>query len=502
MTLEPARCPADLPHRAILQRLARKAMLERGLLPDFGPEALAELDAIRAGARGPDEPAGGSEPPPRDLRDLPWASIDNDDSRDLDQLTVAQAQPGGAVRILVAVADVAGTVRRGTALDEHARHNTTSVYTPARVFTMLPEALSTDLTSLNCGGERPAIVVDLVIAADGTLRASGLYRARVLNHAKLAYDSLAAWLEGDGGLPEAAAAVPGLEANLRLQDEAARRLKQVRHAQGALSLETLEARPVFMGDQIQDLALVGRNRARTLIEDFMIAANGVTARYTASVNFPSIRRVVRSPRRWGRIVALAGECGVALPEEPDARALEAFLARQKTADPQHFPDLSLAIIKLMGPGEYVALRPGERSDGHFGLAVKDYTHATAPNRRYCDLVTQRLLRAGLAARSCPYTFGELDALARHCTQAEDAADKVERQVGKSAAALLLQARIGATFDAIVTGAAAKGTWARLLPLGIEGRLVEGCQGQDVGARLRVRLVSVDVERGFIDLQVV
>ena len=366
----------DPQHRAILQRLARKAMLERGLLPDFSREALAELGAIQERADG----TAGNALPPRELMDLPWASIDNENSRDLDQLTVAQALPGGAVKILVAVAEVDGTVKRDSALDEHARHNTTSVYTAAMVFPMLPEALSTGLTSLNPHEERSAVVVEMVIAADGSVQASDLYRARVRNRAKLAYDSVAAWLEGEGALPEAAAAVPGLDGNLRLQDEAAQRMKQFRHVHGALSLETLEAKPVFAGERIQDLAVEGKNRAKTIIEDFMIAANGVTARYTASVGFPSIRRVVRTPKRWGRIVELAAEHGTALPAEPDAKALEDFLTGQKAADPQRFPDLSLSIIKLLGPGEYVAQRPGDLTPGHFGLAVKDYAHSTAPNR--------------------------------------------------------------------------------------------------------------------------
>ena len=487
-------------HRAILQRLARQAMLERGLLPDFSREALAELDAIQQRADGRGGPEQG--PGPRDLRELLWASIDNEHSRDLDQLTVAQALPGGAVKILVAVADVEATVKRAGALDEHARHNTASVYTAAMIFPMLPEALSTGLTSLNFDQERTAVVVELVIGADGAVQGSELCLARVRNRAKLAYDSVAAWLDGDGAMPEAVAAVPGLDANLRLQDAAAQRMSQFRHVHGALSLETVEARPVFAGDQIQELAVEAKNRAKTIIEDFMIAANGAAARYTASVGFPSIRRVVRTPRRWSRIVELAGDHGTTLPAEPDAKALEDFLTRQKAADPQRFRELSLSIIKLLGPGEYLAQRPGDPASGHFGLAVKDYAHSTAPNRRYCDLVTQRLLRAGLAGQPCPYSFEELDALASHCTQAEDAANKVERQVGKSAAALLLESRIGQAFDAVVTGAAAKGTWARLLPLAVEGRLVKGFQGLDVGSRVRARLVAVDVERGFIDLEVV
>jgi len=482
-------------HHAILQRIARTAMLERGLLPDFPPETPAELARIRQGPPGTSAPA-------RDLTDLPWASIDNDDTLDLDQLTVAQALEGGAVKILVAVADVDGTVRPGSALDGHARHNTTSVYTAAALFPMLPGELSTGLTSLNPGEERRAVVVEMVLAAGGAIQASDLYLARVRNRAKLAYDSVAAWLEGAGGPPAALAAVPGLEANLRLQDEAAERLRAFRHEHGALTLETVEARPVFAQGQVQGMAIAGRNRAKAIIEDFMIAANGVTARFQSGRNVPSLRRVVRSPRRWSRIVAIAAEAGCVLPEAPDAQALEAFLLRRKAAEPQRFGELSLAIVKLLGPGEYVALPPDGASPGHFGLAMKDYTHSTAPNRRYSDLVTQRLVKAALAAEPCPFTLEELDALARHCTLEEDAAAKVERTVAKAAAALLLQGRIGETFDAVVTGAADKGTWARILPFHIEGRLVEGFQGLDVGAPVRARLMKVDVDRGFIDLKVV
>ncbi len=480
-------------HRAHLQRIAHRAMLQRGLLPDFSSEALAELDRIES-------PAAISGEGFRDLRGLLWASIDNDDSLDLDQLTVAEAMPGDKVKILVAVADVDELVNNGSAIDGHARHNTTSVYTPARIFPMLPEKLSTDLTSLNFNEDRLAIVAEMVIGADGALEDSDIYRALVSNHAKLAYDSLAAWLEGHGSMPEAVAAVKGLEANLRLQDKAAQNMKDLRHVHGALSFETIEARPVFAGNEIRDLEVEKRNRAKDIIEDFMIGANGVTARYLSSKKFPSIRRVVRIPKRWERIVELAAEHGFELPHKPDPRALEAFLTKAKTADPVRFPDLSLSVIKLMGAGEYVASFPGENVPGHFGLAVRDYTHSTAPNRRYPDLITQRLLKAAIGARPLPYSNDELEALAQHCTQEEDAANKVERQVRKSAAAMLLEHRIGEQFDAIVTGAAEKGTWARLLTIPVEGRVVHGFEGLDVGNRIRVQLTFVDVDRGYIDFR--
>jgi VacB/RNase II family 3'-5' exoribonuclease len=466
-------------------------MIERGLLPDFSAQALAELGRLQT-------PATMNGATVRDLRELLWASIDNDDSRDLDQLTVAEAMPGDRVKILVAVADVDSLVKNGSAIDEHARHNTTSVYTAARIFPMLPEKLSTDLTSLNLNEERLSIVVEMVIGADGSLQDSGIYRARVRNHAKLAYNSVAAWLEGNGSVPAAIAGVNGLDENLRLQDRVAQSMKNFRHVHGALSLETIEARPIFDGDQIRDLQVEEKNRAKDIIEDFMIAANGVTARYLSSRKFPSIRRVVRTPKRWERIVEIAGEHKFGLPAEPDSKALDEFLIKEKAADPLRFPDLSLAVIKLLGAGEYMAELPGDTAPGHFGLAVKDYAHSTAPNRRYPDLITQRLLKAAIVGSAWPYSKDELGALAKHCTEEEDAANKVERQVGKSAAALLLESRIGEQFDAIVTGASSKGTWVRLLTLPVEGKLVHGFEGMDVGHRMRVQLTFTDVERGYID----
>jgi VacB/RNase II family 3'-5' exoribonuclease len=483
----------DKQHRTILRNIAQRAMLERGLLPDFSAEAVAELGKMQA-------PAATNGAPVRDLRDLLWASIDNDDSRDLDQLSVAEAMPGDKVKIFVAVADVGSLVKNGSAIDEHARHNTTSVYTAAQIFPMLPEALSTDLTSLNFDEDRLAIVVEMLIGADGSLQDSDIYRARVRNHAKLAYNSVAAWLEDNGAMPEAIAVVNGLDENLRMQDRIAQRMKNFRHVQGALSFETIEARPTFDGDYVRKLEVEKKNHATDIIEDFMIAANGVTARYLSSRNFPSIRRVVRVPKRWERIVEIAGEHGFTLPENPDSKALEEFLIKEKAADPLRFPDLSLAVIKLLGPGEYISELPGETAPGHFGLAVKDYTHSTAPNRRYSDLITQRLLTAAVEQRSAPYTNEELDVLAKHCTEKEDAARKVERQVGKSAAALLLQSRIGEQFESIVTGASSKGTWVRLVKTPVEGRLVRGFDGIDVGDRIRVELISIDVERGYIDFR--
>jgi exoribonuclease-2 len=417
---------------------------------------------------------------------------------DLDQLSVAQELPGGGGKLLVAIADVDALVGKGSAVDDHARTNTTSVYTAAEIFPMLPEKLSTDLTSLADSQDRQAVVVEIVVGADGSIAGSDVYRAAVRNHAKLAYDSLAAWLEGNGPVPAALAAVPGLDANLRTQDRVAQKLREIRHEHGALDLQSLETRPVFEADEIRDLKPEERNRAKDLIEDLMVAANGVTARFLAAKNLPSLRRVVRTPKRWDRIVEVAAQLGVTLPGQPDPKALAEFLSKRRAADPLRFPDLSLTVIKLLGAGEYVVELPGQDAPGHFGLAVKDYTHATAPNRRFPDLITQRLLKAALAGSPPPYAGAELAQLATHCTQQEDAANKVERQVAKSAAAMLLGDKVGQEFDGIVTGASEKGTWVRVFSPPVEGRLIHGFEGADVGHQVRVRLVHTDVERGFID----
>jgi exoribonuclease-2 len=468
-------------------------MMDRGLLPDFSAQAIAELNGIQAASAQVDKSL-------RDLRHRLWCSIDNDDSRDLDQLSVAETMPGGAVKILVAIADVETAVKQQSALDDHAKHNTTSVYTAAQIFPMLPEKLSTDLTSLNFESDRLAFVIEMVIAEDGSLRSSDVYQAMVRNRAKLAYNSVAAWLDGSGPMPQAIGADEGLDENIRLQDRTARKLKFLRHEHGALDLETIEARPVFDGDEIKDLEADRRNTAKDIIEDFMIAANGVSARYLAAKKIPSLRRVVRTPKRWDRIVGIASEHNFALPEKPDSKALDEFLLSAKSADPLRFTDLCLSVIKLLGSGEYVVELPGGDSAGHFGLAVKDYTHSTAPNRRYPDLITQRLLKAAMAESPAPYTADELEVLAKHCTEKEDAAKKVERQVEKSAAALVLESRINQVFDAVVTGASAKGTWVRLLHPPVEGKVISGFEGLDVGHKCRVQLIHTDVEHGYIDFK--
>jgi exoribonuclease-2 len=477
--------------RGLLLRVARRAMVERGLEPDFPPAALAEAESLPGPA-----PADGSGA--RDLRGLLWCSIDNDDSRDLDQLTVAEPLAGGHGRVRVAVADVSALVEPGSALDAHAVANTTSIYTPPQNFPMLPDRLSTDLTSLVQDDDRLAMVVEVDVDGDGAGGASSVYPALVRNRAKLAYPSVGAWLEGQGELPAPAAAVPGLAENLKLQDAIAQRLREYRHRQGALELETIEVRAQFEGDCVTGLAAEGRNRAKDIIEDFMIAANGAIARFLEERRFPVMRRVVRSPARWQRIVELAAALGETLPGEPDAKALHDFLVKRRAADPLRFPDLSLAVIKLLGRGEYVASFPGQETPGHFGLAVSDYTHSTAPNRRYPDLIAQRLLKAALAGRGVPYADDQLGALATLCTLKEDAAQKVERLVRKAAAACLLSDRLGDEFEGIVTGASPKGTWVRVFEPPVEGRLEEGWKGLDVGDRVRVKLIHTDAERGFID----
>jgi VacB/RNase II family 3'-5' exoribonuclease len=477
--------------RALLLRVARQAMIARGLEPEFPAAALAEAQNTQA----PSAPYG---PDVRDLRELVWCSIDNDDSRDLDQLTVAAPAPGGGTRIMVAIADVSASVTAGSAVDGHASVNTTSIYTVPRIFPMLPERLSTDLTSLGQGADRMAIVVESLVGDGSSHGAPSVYRAVVRNQAKLAYSGVGAWLEGRGEMPPAIGTVAGLAENLRLQDEAAQRLKAQRQERGALELETLEVRAHFDGDAVSGLVAEERNRAKEIIEDFMIASNGAIARFLTEHRFPVMRRVVRSPERWQRIVDIAAQYGDALPPMPDASALHDFLVRRRSADPLRFPDLSLSVIKLLGRGEYEATFPGQEVPGHFGLAVTDYTHSTAPNRRYPDLVTQRLVKSALAGQDVPYARPALEALAVHCTQKEDDAEKVERLLRKAAAACLLSSRIGEEFDGIVTGASPKGTWARIFAPPVEGRVEQGAAGLDVGDKVRVRLIHTDPERGFID----
>ncbi len=474
-------------------------MAERGLQADFPARALQQL----AGIKGPGSDTGDGI---YDLTGLLWCSIDNDDSLDLDQLTVCELlQKGkdkGAIKMLVAVADVDALVKKGSAIDDHAYVNTASVYTSARIFSMLPERLSTDLSSLNPDQDRLALVTEMVFSAAATLTSATVYRARVRNRAKLAYDAVSAWITGEAALPAAAAAVPGMEAQLRTQDALAQQLRVLRHAEGSLEFETFQPRAVFQGEKVIAISQQVQNRARQLIEEVMIATNGCAARFLAAKGGASLRRVVRSPERWLRIVALAGEYGETLAGEPDARALEAFLIKRRKADPLRFPDLSLVVVKLMGRGEYVVEAHGGLPIGHFGLAVREYTHSTAPNRRFPDLITQRLIKAVLAGEPPAYSGAELGQLAEHCTRQEDAGQKVERHMRKSEAALLLESRIGQRFDAIVTGSSGSGVWVRVFSPPAEGRVVSHEANLKVGDRVCVELLSTNVERGFIDFSMV
>ena len=476
-----------------LQSIARDVLVANGFQPDAGDAVARELVGLH------EQPAKGDAI--RDLRGLKWSSIDNTTSRDLDQIEVAEEQQDGAVVVRIGIADVDSLVPKGSAIDAHAAANATSVYTGVKVYPMLPEELSTGLTSLNEGEDRLVLVIEAELASDGTVRRHDVYRALATNHAKLDYESVGPWLEGHGPEPEKLVPDDALEAQLWLQDRAASLLKRVREQAGALEFDTIEATPVAKDGKIESLAVTRKNRARDLIEDFMIAANIAIAQILAERGRSAIRRVVRVPRRWDRIVDVARQYGVSLPDKPDARALSAFLGQRRAADPLRFPELSLTVVKLLGPGEYVLDKPGPSDDlPHFGLAATDYTHATAPNRRYADLVTQRLVKAALAGAPPPYSDDELAAIAQQCTERENAANRVERSVRKSAAAELLAHRIGSVFQAIVTGVNKDGTYVRLLSPPAEGRVMRGERGMDVGERVKVRLVRTDPERGYIDFE--
>lgn len=475
-----------------LRNAAHRAMLDNG----FTPDVPAAVDTEVAEASNPGSTATATV---QDLRQLPWSSIDNDSSKDLDQLEVAERLDGGDIRVRVAIADVDATVRRGSATDQFAAVNATSVYTGVVTYPMLPDRLSTDLTSLGQDDDRASVVIEFVVTGDGSIRSHAVYLARVENHAKLAYNSVGAWLDGHGELPSSA--TQAVQDQLHLQDATAQLLRALRARAGALELETVEAQSVVNQDNTVDVELVAKTRANRLIEDFMIAANVTMAQFLDEHNSPTIRRIVRTPERWSRIVELAAGMGVTLPQQPDSAALEAFLAERRKVDPDHFPDLSLAIVKLIGPGEYVLHEPGSADAGHFGLATHDYTHSTAPNRRFADLVTQRLLKAVLGGQPSPYTDDELTQIAQHCTERENAARKVERQVRKDVAAVSMASQVGQSFDAIVTGVTPKGTFVRLLSPPVEGRVMRGEQGLDVGAQVRVTLLSTDPARGFINFGV-
>lgn len=468
-------------------------MVENGFEPQVSSGVAQQLSQLEH-----QPPPIASGPDVRDLRGLLWSSIDNDTSRDLDQLEVAERLPDGATKVMVAIADVDAFVAKDSPIDQHAARQTVSVYTGVRTFPMLPEQLSTDATSLQEGSDKLAVVVEFVVGTDGRVLSSAVYRAVVRNVAQLTYNAVGAWLEDRGAGPPKVAASPDLESQLRLQNSAAQALRTERYRHGALNIETIESQPVLAQGEVVTLSTHEKNQATELIEDFMIASNEVVARLLEARGVSSIRRVVRAPKRWDRIVALAATLGGHLPAAPDSKALNEFLIARKAADPDRFADLSLAIIKLMGSGEYVLERPGAPQSGHFGLAVEDYTHSTAPNRRFADLVTQRLVKAVLANQPPPYGDDELAAVAANCTAKEDAARKVERAMSKRIAAAAMSGRIGESFDAIVTGVTPRGTFVRVLKPHVEGLLAQGDQGIDVGDKLRVRLTRTDAARGFVD----
>ncbi|HLY41032.1 MAG TPA: RNB domain-containing ribonuclease [Terracidiphilus sp.] len=491
--------PNAHPAQFNLVAAAHATMIEHGFQPDFPKGTDEQVAGIEAHPQMPDAPGA------QDLRALLWSSIDNDTSKDLDQIEWAEKLSDGRIRVLVGVADVDARVSKGTVIDKHATSETTSVYTGVKVFPMLPAELSEGITSLNENQDRVAVVIEFAVDATGAASDGKAYRALVRNKAQLAYNGVGAWLENKGPAPAKVAANADLAAQLKLQDEAAQRMEGSRFQHGALDLETIETRPVMLADQVVEIASLEKNRATSLIEEFMVAANGVIAKTLEDAGVASIRRIVRTPKRWDRIVELADGMGTKLPAEPDSKALNDFLLVQRKKDPDHFPDLSLSVVKLMGPGEYVLVRPHEESPGHFGLAVQDYTHSTAPNRRFSDVVTQRLMKAWCVKAPQPYSESELDAIAQRCTLMEDNARKVEREMRKRIAAVVLRPRIGQSFAAIVTGVNQYGTFVRTLNPQTEGMLVNvgkpGSRHIDVGDRLTVKLVSTDPERGFIDFAV-
>ena len=484
--------------RADLARIAAKDMVDRGLTAEFSTSALNQLATFEKPSQ--EFAADIRDTNIRNLSSLLWCSIDNEESRDLDQLTVCERLPNGAVKVMVAIADVDTLVKKGSAIDDCAQQNTTSVYTAARIFPMLPERLSTDLTSLNAHVDRLAMVTELVFDAEAKISSSTIYRAKVRNQSKLAYDDVAAWLEGKGDMPTGVRAVAGMDMQIRTQDAVSQKLRKRRFEQGALEFVTIQSRTVFSGDQVVDVEQQQPNRARQLIEELMLATNGVTARFLAAKGYSALCRVVRSPERWLKIVEVAKDLGEVLPVEPDSKALEVFLRKRREADPLRFPDLSLVVVKLMGAGEYALQLAGAATVGHFGLAVREYSHSTAPNRRFADLITQRILKAAIVGAPAPYSDAELEALAKHCNEQGSDANKVERQVRKSEAALVLQARIGEVFDGIVTSASSKDVWVRVFHPPVDGRLSGPGAVPRIGQKVKARLTLADVERGFIDFE--
>jgi exoribonuclease-2 len=476
-----------------LRAVATTAAAQNGFITEWTSDSFQQIKALRKST--PEEAKSSKQ-----LTDVMWSSIDNNDSKDLDQIEYAERLDNGDVRILVGIADVDAYVPKGSPIDLHAAANTTSVYTGAVIFPMLPDDLSSDMTSLKQDEERAAIVIELIVAQDGTVKSSEFYRGSVQNKAKLAYSAVGRWLEGDADRYSKDVAIDGLEHQLKLQAQESGKFHETRARTGSLNLYTIEAQPIVVDGQVVDISVVDQNPARELIENFMVAANTAMAKFLDKSGSLSIRRIVKTPKRWSRIVELADQYDFKLPSEPDGHALNLFLAKRKLADPVHFPDLSLSVVKLLGRGEYIVVRSGQSHEGHFGLGIQDYTHSTAPNRRYADLITQRLVKAIIDGKPSPYTEQELDDIAKHCTEREDAANRVERFMRKVAAALLLSGSIGESFEAIVTGVKEDGTYVRLLKPPAEGRIVQNEHGLDVGDKVHVRLLSVKPAKGFIDFR--
>jgi exoribonuclease-2 len=479
-----------------LVELAKAAMIARGFLTDFSSEVERELKQI-----GDSIPLQ-SENDIKDMRDKLWFSIDNDDSRDLDQITYVERLEDGKVKAFVAIADVSSTVKKGSAINARAEHNTTSVYTPTVIFPMLPEKLSTNLTSLNENEDRSAFVTEMDIDAQGVMQDYKIYRATVRNHAQLAYNAVGYWIEQNENPPQLIKENEELEYQVKTHDYIAQKMKGYRQSKGSLSLETLEPHAIIKNRIIIDIVEEKKNRAKEIIENFMVSANQAATKFLHAHDFPAFKRVVRVPKRWDKIVELAGKLGKSLPLEPDSKALEDFLVNQKNVDPVKFPDLSLAVVKLLGRGEYIVEYPGDENLGHFGLAIRNYSHSTAPNRRFPDVITQRMIREVLEGGKCPYTKTDLNKLAEHCTLKEGDADKVTRQTQKSAAAILLSSKIGQSFEGIVTGVSKDGTFVRVFTPPVEGKLVKGFEKVDVGDRVKVKLIAVDIKKGFIDFSIV
>lgn len=478
-----------------LDERARNAMIENGFEARFPRKVVDEIRLLAHDAIDP------TTSHVTDLRNLLWSSIDNRTSRDLDQVEYVEEMPNGDIRVLIGIADVDSLVGKDSTIDRHAARNTVTVYTESEIFPMLPEEISTDLTSLNPGRDRLAVVVELMVTKDGDVPGNKVFRALIHNHAKLNYEEIGDWLDQNGKAPDELVEIPDLQDQVRLQHEAARRLQKFRKEKGALQFESIESSAVVVDGEVRDLEYIRPNSARKLIENFMIAANVETAEFLELNGRSSIRRVVKTPERWAGIRKIAAEYGSDLPELPNARSLAEFLDAWRAEDADHFPDLSLAIVKLIGSGEYVVKKANVVAVGHFGLAIRDYAHSTAPNRRYPDLVVQRLVKAVLANEPPPYSDDELENIAERCNQMERAARKVERKMRKIVAASVMQRRVGETFDAIVTGASDKGTYARILRPPVDGRIVRGERAIDVGDKIRVRLLSANPYNGFIDFAV-